>query len=63
MKSIANGLNRTLYKEEDVGDRKRVVVEYIVTHIRVSYSFLKKHFLHFRKRVVVEYLLTHIRVS
>ncbi|KAA0201477.1 hypothetical protein HAZT_HAZT007217 [Hyalella azteca] len=39
MGSIANGLNKTLYKDEDVGDRKKVVVEYIITHIKVvNYS-------------------------
>jgi len=45
MKSISNGLNLTLYKDEDVGDRKRVVVEYIVSHIRMHNGYVFKYWL------------------
>ncbi|KAF2358626.1 Innexin [Trinorchestia longiramus] len=43
MRSIANGLNKTLYKDEDVGERKRVVVEYITTHIKMHNSYVFKY--------------------
>lgn len=43
MKSIANGLNLTLYKDEDVGERKKVVVHYIATHIKMHNSYVFKY--------------------
>lgn len=45
MKSISSGLNTTLYREEDVGDRKSVVLDYIVTHIRMHNGYVFKYWL------------------
>lgn len=44
MKCIANGLNKTLYKEEDVGDRKAIVVDYVVKHIKMHNGYVFKYF-------------------
>ena len=36
MSAISSGLNVELYKEDDIATRKKTVIEYVVTHIRVS---------------------------
>lgn len=36
MKTIAEGLNPGLHKEDEVSSRKKVIIDYIVKHIRVS---------------------------
>ena len=38
MKAVSNGLNRILYKEDDVSGRKKSVVDYVTSHIRVSFE-------------------------
>lgn len=43
MKSIASGLNRSLYKDEDVSGRKKVVVDYISSHIRMHNNYVFKY--------------------
>jgi len=43
MKSIATGLNRSLYKDEDVAGRKKVVVDYITSHIRMHNNYVFKY--------------------
>lgn len=43
MKSIASGLNKALYKDEDVAGRKKVVVDYITSHIRMHNSYVFKY--------------------
>uniref|UniRef100_A0A2P2HW92 Innexin n=1 Tax=Hirondellea gigas TaxID=1518452 RepID=A0A2P2HW92_9CRUS len=43
MKSIASGLNKTLYKEDEVDGRKQIVIEYIITHIRMHNSYVYKY--------------------
>ena len=44
MGAIASGLNIELYKEDDISIRKRAVIDYIVTHIRVSIFTLNFQF-------------------
>lgn len=36
MHTIAEGLNPGLHKEDEVTSRKKVIIDYIVKHIRVS---------------------------
>lgn len=36
MKTIAEGLNPGLHREDEVSSRKKVIIDYIVKHIRVS---------------------------
>ena len=36
MHTIGEGLNPGLHKEEEVSSRKKVIIDYIVKHIRVS---------------------------
>lgn len=36
MHTIAEGLNPGLHKEDEVSSRKKVIIDYIVKHIRVS---------------------------
>lgn len=43
MKSIANGLNKALYKEDDISGRRQVVVDYVSTHIRMHNSYVFKY--------------------
>lgn len=43
MVSIANGLNRGLFKEEEVAPRKKVIIEYIVKHIKMHNSYVFKY--------------------
>lgn len=38
MRTIAEGLNPGLHKEDEVSSRKKVIIDYIVKHIRVSDS-------------------------
>lgn len=35
MKTIAVGLNPGLFREDEVSSRKKVIIDYIVKHIRV----------------------------
>jgi len=43
MKAIANGLNKILYKEDDICGRKKSVVDYITTHIRMHNAYVVKY--------------------
>ena len=36
MRTIGEGLNPGLHKEDEVSSRKKVIIDYIVTHIRVG---------------------------
>lgn len=40
MSTIAQGLSPGLHKEDEVSSRKKVIIDYIVTHIRVSVAFV-----------------------
>lgn len=39
MRTIAHGLSPGLHKEDEVSSRKKVIIDYIVKHIRVSFTF------------------------
>lgn len=40
MRTIAEGLNPGLHKDEEVSTRKKVIIDYIVKHIRVRQYYL-----------------------
>lgn len=43
MGAISTGLSKELYKEEDVSTRKRIVIDYVVTHIKMNNSYVLKY--------------------
>lgn len=43
MKTIANGLNPGLFREDEVSSRKKVIIDYIVKHIRMHNGYVFKY--------------------
>lgn len=43
MSTISKGLERGLYKEDEVSSRKKVIVDYIIKHIRMHNSYVFKY--------------------
>jgi len=43
MSTIAKGLERGLYKEDEVSSRKKVIIDYIIKHIRMHNSYVFKY--------------------